>query len=540
MNSEDLQHLLQRPEGLKLDFKQEFYHIDHPKTAVQEREWGELIKDILALANGNVGTADQTGYLIIGAGDVVRPDGSRPLFDIGNIQISTKHLLEKVNAVAEPPFADLNIERLMIDSKRLLVITIPPSPHLHETKRQLLTRKGTYSERTILVRRSEHIYIASHRERMAIEGEKSRRTNSVGAIYVERSSSRAAPKVTNQSIQSYLAGIIRSEEDELDHRYISLSGTTQRLRADKSEFPRGLIPNEFRFIDLHQDPQLQNPQLLEAIEDALEIHHRFVLLGAPGSGKTLTLRKLQLDTARWALENTPERVPILINLAQWPETISDLPSLIVHECHLKGLPTLHFNELLLLFDALNEMPAATYTSRVEMIEEWLQANGSAHVIISSRERDYRERQKLSIPTVEVYPLDERRAKRLLDAYLGAADAENLFSQLAPKPGRRSNRDLIHLAQNPYLLTMMAYVYRNFGALPSSRGQLFQLFVRILYQREEAHHATEGISFNEMLQAFGGLAFSMQQRRSATAVPTSWAANQGVNSFIPLRRLSLAI
>lgn len=537
MDAEELRRILMRPEGLKLDFKQQLYHIDHVQSSVQLREWGEFIKDVLSLANGNIGTAGQTGYLIIGAADRLSADGTRALFDIDGSQITTKRLLEKVNSFCEPPFADLTVKTVRIEGKRIVVVRIPPSPYLHETTQRIDTKKTSYSEHTIFVRRSEHIKIASARERQEIADEKSRWAEKRVFQDSSRRGHATPPHVSRHQspVDSYLRNIVQREE-VLDQRYIELSGVTQRIRSDKTEFPKGLIPNSFRFIDLHQNPQLDDPQPLDAIEDALTIHSRFVLLGAPGSGKTLTLRKLLLDASRRSLAQAHEPIPILINLAQWPDGFDDVPALIAHECHLRGLPELHFSELLILFDALNEMPAAVYPARVRGIDEWLQANDSAQVIISSRERDYREREKLSISTVQIYPLDENRAKRLLYAYLGANDAENLIHQLRPDdPARRSSRDLIHLAQNPYLLMMMAYVYRNFSSLPSSRGQLFQLFVKTLYSREDEHHATEGISYDEMIHGLGNLAFAMHRRRSATAVPTSWASKQ-VPDALPINNL----
>ncbi|MGM3308474.1 hypothetical protein ACSQ6I_21280 [Anabaena sp. WFMT] len=72
MDSNSLQQLISQPkESAKLDFKIELYKIYEPKPTVQsdiqnwaelkEQQWAELIKDVLALANGNIGTAEQTG-----------------------------------------------------------------------------------------------------------------------------------------------------------------------------------------------------------------------------------------------------------------------------------------------------------------------------------------------------------------------------------------------------------------------------------------------------------------------------------------------
>ena len=175
MNSETLRQLLCQRESLKPDFKREFYKISHGKPNVREMEWGEFIKDILALTNGNVEVAGQTGYLIIGAADELRPDGTRQLYDVGNIELNAQQILEKVNSCCHPPLADIRCDIVALDGIRLLVISIPPSPHLHETTRPIKTKKNKqYPENSVFIRRGEGIYLASIEERQVILADKQR------------------------------------------------------------------------------------------------------------------------------------------------------------------------------------------------------------------------------------------------------------------------------------------------------------------------------------------------------------------------------
>ena len=73
-----------------------------------------------------------------------------------------------INAYCEPPIQDLLCELVSIEGTRLLVITIPPSPHLHETTQKLETPSQTYSPYVVFVRRDETVDLASAREREAI------------------------------------------------------------------------------------------------------------------------------------------------------------------------------------------------------------------------------------------------------------------------------------------------------------------------------------------------------------------------------------
>jgi predicted HTH transcriptional regulator len=137
MERERVEQLLTQPEGPTLDFKQEWYHLSHSSHDVRRFQRDELVKDIIALANGSATTAGETAYLIIGADDAIGPNGRRELYDVSDPLPSRRELLDKINSACAPALEDLRCEAMEIAGKRLLVIAIPPSPHLHETTREL-------------------------------------------------------------------------------------------------------------------------------------------------------------------------------------------------------------------------------------------------------------------------------------------------------------------------------------------------------------------------------------------------------------------
>jgi HEAT repeat protein len=334
-------------------------------------------------------------------------------------------------------------------------------------------------------------------------------------------------------IMAYLEGILLDSED-LDKRYIDLSATTEQKRMlHPTAWSREIIPPAFRVIDKQfNQASSEKSKLLESLSEAFELHECFVLLGAPGAGKSISLKKLRLDRAKLAQQNPEARIPILINLADWPEHITDVPGFLLYERQLQGLPPLHFNRLLILLDGLNEMPASKYKQRIKNIEDWLRVNPKLSVIISCREPYYQQSKKLSIPTVQIAPFDGARIQRFLQAYLGSDAAAQLLNQLGPlEPQQRAARDLIHLAENPFLLFMICYVYtQNQGQLPKSRGQLFQLFVQVLYKREFDQGTAEDISYQELVLGLSEMAFAMQQNRLATSVDPVWAAKKIPREF----------
>lgn len=168
MDAEQLRLLLSQNEGPSLEFKRDFYKIDSSDGETKRRQRDELIKDILSLANGNASVAGESAYLIIGADDALNADGSRDLYDVGELTLSPKRILQLVSSACDPPLEDIWCETVELEGRRILVITIPPTPHLYETTRKLETPSQTVTEHVVFVRHNENIDVASARERAAI------------------------------------------------------------------------------------------------------------------------------------------------------------------------------------------------------------------------------------------------------------------------------------------------------------------------------------------------------------------------------------
>ena len=152
-----------------MDFKQQFYAI-HSKG--EELQWGELIKDILSLANGNIGYAAQPGYLVIGPED--KPDslGNRKLYSTEGTDVNISQIQDKVNSACRPSIPVIELNRLEVDGSQILIIFIGPSPYLHETTRDIKTGGMQYHKGAILIRIGDKVKIASAEEVSAIRSEK--------------------------------------------------------------------------------------------------------------------------------------------------------------------------------------------------------------------------------------------------------------------------------------------------------------------------------------------------------------------------------
>lgn len=146
MNIDKLRELITENESAKLDFKQEWYS--------EEKEKSELIKDVIALANGNIHYLGEIGYLIIG---IKEKSDSNSENEIVGVQLNKdimqikQQLIQKLNNTTIPAFQDLEINGFTIDSKNIIVIEIPFHPYLLILKKDL---QGTRYKKDNLIYRA--------------------------------------------------------------------------------------------------------------------------------------------------------------------------------------------------------------------------------------------------------------------------------------------------------------------------------------------------------------------------------------------------
>lgn len=287
------------------------------------------------------------------------------------------------------------------------------------------------------------------------------------------------------------------------------------------------LPRSFRVID-HAFPRtIDVDSNIQTIDDLLEKHSRLLILGEPGGGKTTSLKYLTIMAARKALCDSRAPVPLFIDLAQWPSSITDFRSLIVHERQVEGINTIPIGRLLLLLDGLNEIPSDEYKEKIGAIESWLCKNPSDPIIIASREEHYKNTTPLSILTVKIHQLDETTIEQFIRKYLCFDKVDDLLIGLSRNSQQGDLKYKIsHFTRNPFQLRIVCFLYeKQSKMLFLSKIELFRSFVLILYQRELDLNNHFGISYEEIIEAFGSLAVAMIHKKTSTSVHVGWAVKQ---------------
>ncbi len=223
-----------------------------------------------------------------------------------------------------------------------------------------------------------------------------------------------------------------------------------------------------------------------------------VLLGPPGAGKSTLLRRLELDLAIAALrgEDPLDRVSFFLSLNQYkaaePGQAPPAPERWLAERWAAAHPQLPAldqllaqGRMLLLLDALNEMPAGTereFRERVGLWKGWLQRLATEaprnRVLFSCRSLDYAaplSTPALRVPQVQIEPLTDAQVEAFLSAYSPVRGSE-IWAAL------RGTAQLEAL-RSPYFLALLVDQVEATGDLPRDRAGLFTGFVRQALRRE---------------------------------------------------------
>ena len=247
-------------------------------------------------------------------------------------------------------------------------------------------------------------------------------------------------------------------------------------------------------------PRWQASKQFQSLHEVLDQvpNPAIVVLGPPGSGKSTLLRHYELDSAKAALEalnseadagGLPLTFFLPLNSYKPARSGDPLPlprDWLAERWKVPGseLPLLdnllRERRLILLLDALNEIPAA----RAEAIQLWKDFLGELardypgnRVIFSCRSLDYSaplSSKDLPVPQVRIEPLSDRQVQQFLEAYCPEYSAI-LWKNLKGTPQ-------LELLRSPYFLKLLVEQTQA-GEVPEERAALFTGFVRQALKRE---------------------------------------------------------
>lgn len=208
---------------------------------------------------------------------------------------------------------------------------------------------------------------------------------------------------------------------------------------------------------------------------------RLVVLGDPGSGKTMLLRHVAFTYARQGVYDFPDNpIPVYLELNRVESARGDLLTALTKALENHNFPKadrfliskLENQSLLILLDGLDEVNAATRPDLVKQIQDLDQKYAGNRIIVTCRKAVYQgEMDGWVDQKLEIVEFSDQQIQRFMTSWQKDMPAEksieHFFRTLQERP------QIMALARNPLLLTMVAYLYADTEfALPHSRSEFY--------------------------------------------------------------------
>jgi formylglycine-generating enzyme required for sulfatase activity len=358
---------------------------------------------------------------------------------------------------------------------------------------------------------------------------------------------KAAAQAAIEELEAAIAALPEREEAYLTQvrkRFEKQAGTYVEITSETREEKQAETADDFdlaeiaalmeRIDDLAglEELKQQGQELVRirigSLREALERYPCLTLLGDPGCGKTTALEHLAYQLADRPLREGDLVLPVRLSEFRGglsPEEFLEKNWRLSEEAGYWGVPELATNldgyleagRLVILFDALNEMPGEGFDERVETLHEFIDQWGQKRnrFLVTCRLLDY-GRGLSGLQRVEVLPFSDQQIQEFLQRVL-KKHWKAMWGALAQ--GSDEARRLLEMARNPYMLKIMVQVYvTERGKLPQNRAELMTRFTEIVFARAQRKTPSEEwLHADIQREALSVLAFKMQDRPDAGTV-----------------------
>jgi NACHT domain len=225
--------------------------------------------------------------------------------------------------------------------------------------------------------------------------------------------------------------------------------------------------------------------------DRLGSGRTLLIVGEPGSGKTIALLKLAEDAIDRTESDLRQQIPVVFNLSSWARKPQSLEQWLIQELLEKyqvskalGKTWVESEALMLLLDGLDEVKAEQRNACVQALNQFMQTHGTTEIVICCRIGDYQMLQDRLIlrSAICLQPLTAAQIDRYFEQ---AGDRLSALKAVLPQ-----DAELQELAKSPLMLSVMSLAYQDFtpeqltvgGKIEDYRHRLFATYIDRMFQR----------------------------------------------------------
>jgi GTPase SAR1 family protein len=286
--------------------------------------------------------------------------------------------------------------------------------------------------------------------------------------------------------------LLRAVRDEVESRLAGSLHNSVFLTLDKEAQPEQVKRLWDREIKVGTKAPTVIPDDISIVQvfDSPEVRGKLLILGQPGAGKTTTLLNLAKGLIEKAEADSNYPIPVMLNLASWPDESQSIREWLVVELLSKygisiklGQAWITERVILPLLDGLDEVISEKQESCVKQINEFLEGEAPPlYTVVCSRFAEYEtyETQLQLHGAIYLKALTNQQIKN----YLIQADRQDLWQFLA------QSSELLELVHTPLLLSMVVLAcpkgdtepWRQLATTSNQLQYLFDTYVEQMLNR----------------------------------------------------------
>lgn len=291
----------------------------------------------------------------------------------------------------------------------------------------------------------------------------------------------------NVYVQNYMVVNKKINSIEFSDNFSSASTEGKEMIKEKIEnlissqidFEYPILKNRPLVLTLPLENGLKGMWQIETI-DIIKSLNKFILVGKPGSGKTILARRFALE-----LLDDPKYFPVYIDLKDYflinsSITLADISLYIsskygLNKDDLYQLFICNKNSIYYILDGVDEIYNPETNNKIIWQRLNRFVNNQVNILLTSREKYSGLLEFSSFPLISTQPLLHHHVYDLFIKYFEGENSDNSFNQFY----KQISSIPIELRERPLFIVLLTFLFNKTGQIPRNKIVIFEEFIDLL-------------------------------------------------------------